>query len=391
MFLLASASMSQQNVSVLGPRSVDPHLANANAAQVATLSVMPGLRLRIGDAAVLESQVNFVASRAKDTHLGDQNGYAAGAVLRPAHAGAQLGWQVMADVQSSKPRVGRRVASDRLIASLIYRPDPDWQLGVNFGVDANNYTSVNKERKTAYGLQLGWKPSPRTSAELAADRRSYGSTHSLAFEYRLPRLSLRITDIQQVSPPGVQSGLGTRTNYDLLFQMLASLEPDPEKRKTLVLAALKASGLSPDAVSTPGFLSSSVSLSRSRQVAALWQGPRTVLSLSLAHSSHTRLGAVSLPGDDLGLASRVSQRGGILTLSHRLTPLSTFSLGYADQRTHTDQAALGSTHLRSLSGALSMRLSESRTLAFSVRRAEMESPLRPYVENAVTGTLQQLF
>ncbi len=392
MFVQASASMSQQNLSALGPRSVDSSLANPNATQVANVSVMPGLRLRVGEAAVLESQVNFVANRAKDTDLGDQNGYAAGAVLRPAHAGAQLGWQITADLQSSKPRVGRRVASDRLIATLIYRPDPDWQAGVNFGADANNYTSVNKERKAAYGLQLGWKPSPRTSAELAADHRSYGSTHSLSFEYRLARLALRASDIQQVAPPGVQGGLGTRTNFDLLFQMLASLEPDPEKRRTLVLAALKASGLSPDAVSTPGFLSSAVSLSRSRQLAALWQGLRTTVSLSLAHTSNVRLGAVSLPGDDLGLAGRISQRGAILTLSHKLTPLSTFSLGYTDQRTRTDQGALGSgTHLRSLSAALSVRLAESRTVSLNVRRAEMQSPLQPYVENAVTGTLQQLF
>ena len=392
MFLQASASMSQQNLSALGPRSVDPSLANANATQVASLSVMPGLRLRLGEAALLESQVNLVANRAKDTDLGDHNGYAAGAVLRPAHAGAQLGWQVAADLQSNKPRVGRRIASDRLIGMLIYRPDPDWQVGVNFGADANNYASVNKERKAAYGLQLGWKPSPRTSAELAADHRSYGNTHSLAFEYRLPRLALRVSDIQQISPPGVQGGLGSRTNFDLLYQMLASLEPDPEKRKALVLAALKASGLPPDAVSTPGFLSSAVSLSRSRQMAALWQGVRTTVSLSLAHTSNLRLGAVSLPGDDLGLASRVSQQGGILTVSHKLTPMSTFSLGYTDQRTHTDQAVLGSsTHLRTLSAMLSVRLAESRTVSLNVRRAEMQSPLQPYVENAVTGTLQQLF
>lgn len=391
MFLQLSGGMSQQNLSALGARSVDPSLANANATQVANLSVMPGLRLRLGESAVLESQVNFVANRAKDTDLGDQNGYAAGAVLRPAQAGARLGWQVMADVQSNKPRVGRSVASDRLIAMLIYRPDADWQAGINFGADANNYTSESKERKAAYGLQLGWKPSPRTSAELAADRRSYGNTHSLAFEYRLARLSLRVSDIQQVAPPGVQGGLGTRTNFDLLYQMLASLEPDPEKRKALVLAALKASGLSPDAISTPGFLSSAVSLARSRQVAALWQGARTTLSVSLAHTSNLRLGAVSLPGDDLGLANRISQRGAVVTLSHKLTPLSTLALGYTEQRTHTDQSALGSTRLRTLSAALSMRLAESRTLSFNLRRAEMQSPLQPYVENAVTGTLQQLF
>ncbi|HLO95548.1 MAG TPA: TIGR03016 family PEP-CTERM system-associated outer membrane protein [Burkholderiaceae bacterium] len=390
-FVQALGSITEQSRSVLGPRSVDPSLANANATQVANLSVMPGVRLRLGDAVIMESQVNFVLNRAKDTNLGDYSGYAAGAVLRPSRGGAVLGWQVMADVQSNEPRVGRSVASDRLIGMLIYRPDPDWQAGVNFGTDANNYTSESKERKAAYGIQLAWKPSPRTSAELAADRRSYGSTHSLAFEYRLPRLSLRFSDVQQVAPPGVQGGLGTRTNYDLLFQMLASLEPDPEKRKELVVATLKASGLSPDAISTAGFLSSAVSLSRSRQVAALWQGARTTVSLSLAHTSNLRLGAVSVPGDDFGLAGRITQQGAVLALSHRLTPMSNLSLGYTDQRTRTERGTVGSTHLRSLSAALSMRLAQSRTVSLSVRRAEMESPLQPYVENAVTGTLQQLF
>ena len=390
-YVQSSASISQQNLSVLGPRSVDPSLANANATQVANLSVTPGLRLRLSDVAIMESQVNLVLNRAKDTNLGDYSAYAASAALRPAHAGAMLGWQLMAEVQSNRPRIGRSVDSDRLVGMLTYRPDPDWQGSVNLGTEADNFTSESKERKAAYGVQLSWKPSPRTSAELAADRRSYGSTHSLALEYRMARLSLRISDIQQVSPPGVQGGLGSRTNYDLLFQMLASLEPDPDKRKALVLATLKASGISPEAVSTPGFLSSAVSLSRSRQVAALWQGLRTTVSLSLAHTSNLRMGAVSVPGDDLGLANRISQQGAVLALSHRLTPMSTFSLGYTDQRTHTDQGVRSSTHLRSLSAALSMRLAQSRTLSFSVRRAEMESPLQPYVENAVTGTLQQLF
>lgn len=390
-FVQTSASISQQNLSVLGPRSVDPSLANSNATQVANLSVTPGLRLRLADAAILESQVNFVLNRAKDTNLGDYSAFATSAALRPARAGAMLGWQLMAEVQSNRPRLGRSVDSDRLVGMLTYRPDPDWQASVNVGTEADNYTSESKERKAAYGVQLSWKPSPRTSAEMAADRRSYGSTHSLAFEYRMARLSLRISDVQQVSPPGVQGGLGSRTNYDLLFQMLASLEPDPDKRRVLVLATLKASGISPEAVSTPGYLSSAVSLSRSRQVAALWQGLRTTVSLSLAHTSNLRLGAVSVPGDDLALANRISQQGAVLAVSHRLTPMSVLSMGYTDQRTHTDQGTLSSTHLRSLSAALSMRLAQSRTLSFSVRRAEMDSPLQPYVENAVTGTLQQLF
>jgi uncharacterized protein (PEP-CTERM system associated) len=391
LFLQAAASMSQQNLSALGPRTVDPSLANPNATQVANVSVTPGLRVRLADVAVLESRVNLVLNRAKDTDLGDQSGYAVSASLRPAHSGGLLSWRVAGDAQVTTPRVGRRTLSDRLIGTLIYTPDPDWQFGVNLGADANNYTTVNRERKAAYGVQVAWRPSPRTLAEVAADHRSYGNTHSLTFEYRLPRLSLRVSDLQQVSPPGVQGGLGSRTNYDLLYQMLASLEPDPDKRRTLVLAVLQSNGLSPDAVSTPGFLSSAVSLSRTRQIAALWQGVRTTVSLSLGHTSNTRLGAASVPGDDLGLADQISQRGAILSLSHRLTSMSSLSLGYTDQRTTASQGALNGSHLRTLSGAWSTRLTESRMLSVSVRRAEMDSPLRPYVENAITGTLQQQF
>jgi uncharacterized protein (PEP-CTERM system associated) len=383
------ASISQQTISAFGPQAGDSALRSGNSTELATLGLTPSVKGQLAGLLSYQARASFTQTRAKDSIAGDGSGQEL--ALNIAGLGArQLNWSAALSRQDQSPRAGRETQNTSATATLTYRPDFEWNVGLTAGQERTDYASLQARSHATYGVNGNWTPTPRTKLLASWQRHDYGNSHSLSFEHRMARSVWRFSDTQSVSNGGLQQPGTVLSNYELFFIQFASLEPDPVKRDLLVRSFLAQAGLNPTAPSTGGFLGNSTSLSRSQAFSMALQGQRTTLTMSLNQSRSSRL-AQSSPAvpDDLSGSSVVRQRGAAVNLSHRLTPTSSATLALSQQQTRGDLSSQRSD-LKSLTANWSGRLGTRSSINLGLRHSRFAG-VTSYRENAVLATLVQQF
>ncbi|MDT8997950.1 TIGR03016 family PEP-CTERM system-associated outer membrane protein [Paucibacter sp. APW11] len=388
-FVDGTATISQQTVSAQGVQSSSNLNPTGNRTEVGSLALSPYARGRLGEVANFETRVNVSETRAKDTIFGDSSSKGASLVVNGSGQKV-LNWSATVATQKVAPKAGRETLNDRLYAALLYKPDIDVNLSVRGGKERTNYTSTDPVSSKTYGADAQWTPTLRTKFSLGWDHHAYGNSHSLSFEHRMSRSVWRYSDSRSVDNGGGQQGVGGRSNFDMLYSLLTSIEPDAAARQKRTNEMLQQYGLSADAIATPGFLTAALTIARRQELSFALEGLRNALTVQGSRTSNTRLGALSLLDDGLGGASVVRQLGLNVNLAHKLAADSSLSLLWVYQRSTSDLPSATST-LRSLSAAWTGRLGNRTSLALGVRHAEFDSTTAPYTENSVYGTLQQQF
>jgi uncharacterized protein (PEP-CTERM system associated) len=161
-------------------------------------------------------------------------------------------------------------------------------------------------------------------------------------------------------------------------------------RDLLVRSFLQRNGVDPNTLlGGGGFLTSAVTIQRRQELSFALNGQRTSWTVSLFQTRSERGDTVSDASDDL-LAGPVKQRGLSVTVSHRLTPVSSLSFNASSQRS-VSNATAGRNGLDSLTLGWNTRMGRQSNLALSVRHAEYDSATDPYSENAVTAAFSTRF
>lgn len=386
--LNASASISRQPTSALGTQSVDGSLTNVNQSEVRTLSLQPVLRGVLGGAVAVQASLN--ASRTSGgTQVGSQS-TGASLNLSPAASGRVIGWSLQGSRQISDFDGGRETTIDRAIASIIVRPDAELQVTVRGGVERSDLASLDSRQYDNYGAGILWTPTPRTRINIDGDRRQFGEAHQVSLEHRMRRSVWRYTDSRSINDGSSPTAAGSRvTAYDLFFELFASQEPDPVARDLLVRSFLQRNGVDPNTLlGGGGFLTSAVTIQRRQELSFALNGQRTSWTVSLFQTDSERGDTQSNASDDL-LAGPVKQRGLSVTVSHRLTPVSSLNLNVSSQRSTSE--AVGRNGLDSVTLGWNTRMGRQSNLALSVRHAEYDSATDPYSENAVTAAFSTRF
>lgn len=395
LFVDARASIGQQSGSAFGVQSVPTagsqgsiaNLANPNQRETMVLSVSPSLRGRLGGSARYELRGDFTQTEVRGSSLGDSRGNGGSLRIDQVTASA-LGWWFSASTQQVTAASTPSNRATSLRWGLNYRPDPDWNFSANVGRERSNYLGTTSSSGATTGALAEWTPTARTRLSADWQRHEYGNSHALTAEHRLQRAVVRYSDSQSTMLGNTGAAGGVRTNYDLLFLLYASREPDPIKRDVLVRGDLQRLGLSPDAVAAVGFLSSGPSKLRSQQLGITLQGVRATLSAQLSRSLSGRLGN-NVNGGDLSSTSRVEQRSYSLSAGYQLTPTSGLSLVAARQESMGDRDGL-STQLSSLSANWTARLGGRLAVQLGARHSRFEG-VTPYTENAAYASLTQQF
>lgn len=382
----AASAFGLQSTPTLGSQSSVSTLADANKHEVGTLAVSPMWRGFVGSLASFELRGNFTRTEVRGSSLGDSRG-TGGSLRFTGLVGGPLNWWLLVNTQQTAPVGARANRLSSALGGLSYQPDPDWTLGASIGRERNDYLTETGQNGVTGGVNVQWTPTPRTRINGDWQHHEYGDSHGLSFEHRMSRSVWRLSDTQAVTVGNSAAG-GVRSNYDQFYLLFASIEPDPVKRDQLVRAYLQTQGLSPDAPSSAGFLSTGPSQLRSQMLSVTLQGLRSTFTGQVNRSITRRLGD-GLNQGDLANSSRIEQRSYSLTASHQLTPVSALSLTAARQETHGDTNNQA-TRLTSLTANWNGKLGPRFAVQLGGRHSRFEG-VTSYSENAVYANLTQQF
>lgn len=385
-----TGNISRQTVSAFQRQAADAALTDRNQTEVRSFTLQPVLSGELPGIAAVRASASL--TRQSSTEQVGASGRGAALELSSPSAGTVLGWSIAASRQVSDFDGGRETTNDRVIASLLARPDTDWRLSLRAGRERTDIASVEQRTYDNWGAGALWAPSPRTRVAADYDRRYYGNAWNVSAEHRMRRTVLRYTHSRSASD-SVGLGAGASISaYDLFYQLFASQEPDPIAREALVRAFLERNGIAPDLLlSGGGFLSSAVSVQQRQTFSIAVNGVRTSVVASVYDTRSERGDTVSGAADDLA-AGALRQQGLNLTLTHRLTPRDSLSLGGAVQRSRslaTDQR----NRLASVSLGWTTRLSDRASFSLLLRHSDQDASLatEDYTENALSAAFRTRF
>jgi uncharacterized protein (PEP-CTERM system associated) len=387
-YLDASATVSQNTVSAFGTQSQGTGLVNANSTEVATASVSPSLRGKLGGFADVSARLNWTASHSASTSAGDSRSH--GGDLGIGGRQGLFGWGLNASRQINDSKAASKTTQDQTGASLSFFPDPELQLSAQGGTQTNDVLTGTRQSYTTTGWGAQWRPTDRTDVNLQGGRSYAGHTHSLSLRHRMARSVWSYIDSRGVTgDSGTLTSVQPLTLYDLLYTVCLRQGGDPVTCDQSVRLEIARQGLNPDAV-VGGFLGSALALQRTQNVAVSISGLRTTITLNGFRTETSRLGQTSISSGDLSLVDSVRQLGHSFGVSHRLTPSASIALNATRLRT-LNSGALPGTEQRLVSLSLLGSLGPHTSGSISARRTLFVSPTAPYNESALVGSLSLSF
>ena len=390
-FVDLRGSISQQAISPFGKQSFVSGLDNSNQTQVSTFGIAPYVKGRLGRFAEYEARVDH-----SESHSGASSAFGAEATsysgrLHGGTPGQGVAWSLDASRQDSAPSDGFRYESDRLRATASYAFSPELTVSAIGGRESNDFQSDGKRSYNNSGAQLRWIPNQRTSLSALFEKRFFGSSHAVDFSYRTPRTAWSFIDSKDAATtPERLAQVRVGTVYDLFFAQFAALVPDPVLRDLLVRQFLQANGINPNTPISRELQTAGFTLARLQSASVSLTGPRNTLSFRTLFSNTQRVNRFGIGTSAFEDASRFRQRSFFVDLSHRLTPISTATLGLGYQRNTGGLDEQGST-LTSINALYSTTLMPRVSLSGGARLTHFSSPSQPYDEHAIFANIRVQF
>lgn len=385
----ASAVISDETITAFGPNG-GSGISDNNRSETFSYRFSPYLKGRLVGTADYELRYSMAGSDTRQSGRSDSQSQELSLLLKGALSGP-FGWSFQAQSGTTDYSLDRETRSDSARFNLNYALTPQWMLTALAGVERNDVLSLQRESYGIAGIGADWRPSPRSRLSLDLQKRYFGHSHNLQWEYRTGRTLWRLRDARDVSNSPTQAATASvGTLSDLLDAYYLTTETDPIKRAQLVQADLLALGLAGDTEVFQRFLASSATLARTQSLSAIVQGRRTVVTATFSRSRTSRLQSIISLGDDFDSSDFVLQQALGLSVGHRLTPRSSLSADWSLQR---NEGSLVSQ--KTINKSLTLRLNTQLALRTSgsvqLRRTVQDSPTSPYRETSIAGLVNHRF
>lgn len=377
-FLDLAATYGAQLGSVFESPDQSLQVLNDNRLGMATLTVSPSLRSRLGETGRAEARAVDSITKVRGSSAGDIHSQAGLTLVESGVRARAVTWKGTAYGATYHPEVGRRTTEASVRGDVGWAFDAETVVSIVAGREGNDFEASRRVYNDLYGLSLDYRPNERTRFYAEGLHRFFGTGYSTSLSYRLPRFALIATSSRGNSKPGLglesSNAFGYGSAYDVLFLQLSSVEPDLDRRRILVQDLLATNGIDPSQQVLPGIVTSGVLLVQDTAVSAIWSGVRNTITLSLNRGSSRRLGSlVSLPEDDnFRTEDRINQAGVQVNWMRRLTPIDNLSVALAWSRGEGD-LSLRSSNSRSVQAHWSRNVGARSTVAANVSHRSFET------------------
>jgi len=407
LYLDAQAGIHQQATSAFGPLQAGNDYVSTNRTEVRTYRVSPYLVHRFG--AFANGQLRYTHDSVSTDNIGMRrsDGNTISTKLASGPSFRRFGWDVSlarAVYDEELPVTGggeraQTTSSKNANLGLRYVVTPQLNVGVFGGYDAYDYSGLGGSQSgSAYGANVAWQPSARTSIEASAGHRFYGPSYSLNLQHRSRGTVWNILYSDAVSTTRSQfllpQAIDTAAMLDKLFRAQIS---DPALRAAAVQAYIQQAGLPASLATSVNFLSNRYSLFKQLNASVAWQLSRTTTTFSVYHNRREMLSSQQVDSVLLGnslasLNDNTKQVGAMATVSYKPGEKTLLTLignasnvkSLTDDRSgnHRDvRLNLARTYSTRLSGSVEVRHVKGTTGLGGVR----------YTENAVVAMLASKF
>ncbi|HEY0586053.1 MAG TPA: TIGR03016 family PEP-CTERM system-associated outer membrane protein [Pseudoduganella sp.] len=407
LYLDADAGVHQQATSAFGPLQSNNDYVRTNRNEVRSYRVSPYLVHRFG--AFANGELRYTNDSVSTDNIGMRrsDGNTISGRLSSGPTFRRFSWDasaMRAVIDEELPVVGgsnraQTTSSKAANINLRYVATQQLNVGVFGGYDAYDFSGVGGAQSgSAYGANVQWTPSARTSLQASAGHRFYGPSYSLALQHRSRGTVWNVAYSDAVSTTRSQfllpQAINTAAMLDNLFRAQI---PDPLLRAAAVQAYIQAAGLPPSLATSVNFLSNRYSLQKQLNASVAWQLARTTSTFTVFKNKREMLSSQQVDSALLGssllsLNDNTEQTGAMASISYRPGAQTVATLIGNATNVKSLSDSRSSQH-RDLRFNLSRTFSSRTNGSVELRRMQGSSAVGglDYTENAVSATLSTRF
>lgn len=393
LYVDAVANIDQRNVSAFSARVADASGGPRSRTETNTVQLSPYIRGALANTATYQLRYAATQSNSSDATLANTKINQWVGSLKNASAGARVGWSADADVIHARNSLVGGLEDSRFRGALTYAVIPQVTVSVSDGHEHTNYASQSPQDLTTPGYGINWSPSPRTQATAVAEKRFFGTGHSILLTHRTAWTAWHYSDSKDGNVLSSLLASSRQGGLDQLMSdlLVASITDPLERARTvrgLVDRTSTLAGMSAEAVQT-----SRVFVDRLRRGAVVFLGRRDTVALTIDRTDEHALTEAPSVSDSFSLSNDIKQSAIGSTWSHRLTRLLSFDVAVA--RLRSEGTGMG-PDIHSVQSAealsLSFQLSPQSNASLGVRTVRFDSNVEGnFRENAVLGAFVHHF
>jgi uncharacterized protein (PEP-CTERM system associated) len=217
---------------------------------------------------------------------------------------------------------------DNKVARLVltYRVNESLNLSARGGYEQQSGTLLSSA-DVIYGGGLTYRPSPRTDINGFWEKRFFGDSWNASVTHRLPRTSMSLLTSRDISftTNSLFTVPGTSNVFTSVDALLATRIPNADARAIAARELIARNGLPTELTSPVQVYTDQLTVQTNYSGVVVWSGARNSVA---ANGFYLRTQAITATGVALpGLLTGINtvQRGGSLSFSHRLDPLTSVS------------------------------------------------------------------